>query len=122
MIDFGVLCTYKKYEGWKNWKPRKVEGYGAISGTPIYCECKGVLVSLVNDEEVQYLFIADEQLLDEEFPVDGDPYLLHSGIFNDKRAQGRCWFVDYVDEKDGIIYTSSKGMFHMKHEVGGVLV
>lgn len=122
MIDIGVLRTYKKFDGWSRSEVRKIEGYGALSGKPFDEMCHGMLVSLDVGGEISYLFIADKPLLDKAFPTDEDPYLLHSGIFNDKRAQGRCWFVDYVDEKDGIIYTSSKGMFHVKHQVGGVLV
>ena len=122
MIDIGVLCTYKKYNGWSASKVRKIEGYGALSGTPFDELCHGMLVSIDTRGEISYLFIADKPLLDKAFPTDEDPYLLHSGIFNDERAQGRCWFVDKQDEKDGIIYTSSEGMFHVKHQVGGVIV
>ena len=121
MIDFGVLCTYKKYGGWSRCKIRKIEGYGAIGSTMLDDLCHGMLVSLVNDGKLEYLFIADKPLLDNN-PTSEDMYLLHNGIFDDKRAQGRCWFVNKEDEKDGIIYTSSGGMFHVKHQIGGVLV
>lgn len=122
MIDFGVLCTYKLFDGWSGTKIRKIEGYGALSGTPFGEMCKGILVSIDVGGDISYLFIADKPLLDKYFPTDADPYLLHSGIFNDERAYGKCWFVDKQDEKDGIIYTSSEGMFHVKHQVGGVIV
>lgn len=122
MIDIGVLRTYKLYNGWSKCKIRKIEGYGALSGEQFDEMCVGMLVSIDVEGETSYLFIADEPLLDKAFPTDEDPYLLHSGIFNDERAEGRCWFVDKQDEKDGIIYTSSEGMFHMKHNVGGVIV
>ena len=122
MIDIGVLRTYKKYDGWSNYEVRNIEGYGALSGDPFDEMCEGILVSIVSSDHVNYIFIADKPLLDKAFPTDEDPYLLHSGIFSDERAQGRCWFVDKQDEKDGIIYTSSDGMFHVKHDVGGVLV
>lgn len=122
MIDIGVLRTYKKFDGWSRSEVRKIEGYGALSGEPFDEMCVGMLVSINVGGETSYLFIADKPLLDKSFPTDEDPYLLHSGIFSDERAQGRCWFVDKQDEKDGIIYTSSEGMFHMKHSVGGVLV
>lgn len=121
MIDIGVLRTYKLYNGWSASKVRKIEGYGALSGTPFDELCHGMLVSIDTRGELSYLFIADNPLLD-NYSTDEDPYLLHSGIFNDERAKGRCWFVDKQDEKDGIIYTYSQGMFHMKHSVGGVLV
>ena len=121
MIDIGVLCTYKKYNGWSASKVRKIEGYGVLSDTPFDALCHGMLVSIDTRGELSYLFIADEPLLD-KYSTDVDPYLLHSGIFNDERAKGRCWFVDKHDEKDGIIYTSNGGMFHVKHDVGGVLV
>lgn len=122
MIDIGVLRTYKKFDGWSRSEVRKIEGYGALSGHPFDEMCHGMLVSLDVGGETSYLFIADKPLLDKSFPTDEDPYLLHSGIFSDERAQGRCWFVDKQDEKDGIIYTSSEGMFHVKHNVGGVIV
>lgn len=122
MIDIGVLRTYKKFDGWSRSEVRKIEGYGALSGEPFDEMCVGMLVSIDVGGETSYLFIADEPLLDKAFPTDEDLYLLHSGIFNDERAEGRCWFVDKQDEKDGIIYTSSEGMFHMKHNVGGVIV
>lgn len=122
MIDFGVLCTYKLFDGWSGSKIRKIEGYGALSGTPFDEMCKGILVSIDVGGDISYLFIADKPLLDKAFPTDADPYLLHSGIFDDERAYGKCWFVDKQDEKDGIIYTSSEGMFHVKHQVGGVIV
>lgn len=122
MIDIGVLRTYKKFDGCSKSEVIKIEGYGALSGEPFDEMCVGMLVSIDVGGETSYLFIADEPLLDKAFPTDEDPYLLHSGIFSDERAQGRCWFVDKQDEKDGIIYTSSDGMFHMKHNVGGVLV
>lgn len=122
MIDIGVLRTYKKFDGLSKCKIRNIEGYGAISGNPLDEMCNGILVSIDTGGEISYLFIADKPLLDKTFPTDEDPYLLHSGIFSDSRAQGRCWFVDKQDEKDGIIYTSSDGMFHMKHNVGSVLV
>lgn len=121
MIDIGVLRTYKKFDGLSASKVRNIEGYGVLSGTPFDELCHGMLVSIDTRGELSYLFIADEPLLD-NYSTDVDPYLLHSGIFSDERAQGRCWFVDKLDEKDGIIYTSSEGMFHVKHQIGGVLV
>ena len=54
--------------------------------------------------------------------VTSDMYLLHEGMFNDKRAYGRCLFVEKFSESGGIIYTSHNGMFHVKHTAGGLLV
>lgn len=121
MIELGVLRTYKKHGGWSRWKIRKIEGYGAIRVTMLDDLCHGMLVSLVNEGKLEYLFIANKPLLDNN-PTSEDMYLLHSGIFDDKRAQGRCWFVNKEDEKDGIIYTYPEGMFLVKHYIGGVLV
>lgn len=121
MITEGVLSTYKKFDGWSRSEVRKIEGYGALSGHQFDEMCHGMLVSLDVGGETSYLFIADKPLLD-NYSTDEDPYLLHSGIFSDERAKGRCWFVDKQDEKDGIIYTSYEGMFHVKHDVGGIIV
>ena len=122
MIDIGVLRTYKKFDGCSKSEVRKIEGYGTLSDDPFDELCHGMLVSIDVGGATSYLFIADEPLLDKAFPTDEGHYLLHSGMFNVERAEGRCWFVDKQDEKDGIIYTSSEGMFHMKHNVGSVIV
>lgn len=123
MIDFGVLSTYKLYGSWANHRI-KVEGYGSVNriGCTYNMNIEGTLVSLKRGFNTTYLFIANEPVIDTQ-SVTEDMYLLHKGVFDDTRANGRCWFVDYeVKESNGIIYTSNGGKFHVKPIVGGVLV
>ena len=83
---------------------------------------QGTLVSLKRGFTTTYLFIANEPVIDTQ-PVTENMYLLHEGVFDDTRANGRCWFVDNkVKESNGIIYTSNGGKFHVKPLVGGLLV
>lgn len=123
MITEGVLSTYKLYSSWAKHKI-KVEGYGSVNRiectNDIYIE--GTLVSLKKELTTTYLFIADEPVIDTQ-SVTENIYLLHEGVFDDKRANGRCWFVDdEVEEYKGIIYTSNGGKFHVKPIAGGLLV
>lgn len=123
MITEGVLSTYKLYGSWANHRI-KVEGYGSVNR--IECtynmNIEGTLVSLKRGFNTTYLFIANEPVIDTQ-SVTEDMYLLHEGVFDDTRANGRCWFVDdEVKESNGIIYTSNGGKFHVKPIVGGVLV
>lgn len=55
MIDIGVLRTYKLYNGWSASKVRKIEGYGALSGTPFDELCHGMLISIDTRGELSYL-------------------------------------------------------------------
>lgn len=123
MITEGVLSTYKLYSSWSHHRI-KVEGYGSVNRISctdnMYIE--GTLVSLKKELTTTYLFIANEPIIDTQ-SVTEDMYLLHSGVFDDTRANGRCWFVDdEVKESNGIIYTSNGGKFHVKPIAGGLLV
>lgn len=123
MITEGVLSTYKLYGSWANHRI-KVEGYGSVNsiGCTYNMNIEGTLVSLKRGFNTTYLFIANEPVIDTQ-SVTEDMYLLHEGVFDDTRANGRCWFVDdEVKESNGIIYTSNGGKFHVKPIVGGVLV
>ena len=122
MIDYGVLSTYELDKGFRGYK-LKIEGYGAIDDINGIEIGSGLLISLQfkNSFFTSYLFIANKPVLDTK-SVTEDQYLLHKGAFKDERAEGRCWFVDVVKEVDGIIYTTYGGMFHMKHEVKGVMI
>ena len=123
MITDGVLSTYKLYSSWANHKI-KVEGYGSVNRIAfIYNKyIEGALVSIKSEFNTEYLFIANEPVIDIQFVTEGE-YLLHEGVFDDKRAYGRCWFLkDEVVVSNGIIYTSNGGRFHVKPIVGGLLV
>lgn len=123
MITEGVLSTYKLYSSWANHRI-KVEGYGSVNriGCAYNMNIEGTLVSLKRGFNTTYLFIANEPVIDTQ-SVTEDMYLLHEGVFDDTRANGRCWFVDdEVKESNGIIYTSNGGKFHVKPIVGGVIV
>lgn len=118
MIDVGVLSMYKLHSSWSNHKI-KIEGHGSVNMANMYIE--GTLISLKEGFNTTYLFIANEPVIDTE-SVTEDMYLLHEGVFNDTRANGRCWFLDdEVKESNGIIYTSNGGKFHVK-PIGGLLV
>lgn len=123
MITEGVLSTYKLYSSWSHYRI-KVEGYGSVNRISctdnMYIE--GTLVSLKKELTTTYPFIANEPIIDTQSVTEG-MYLLHSGVFDDTRANGRCWFVDdKVKESNGIIYTSNGGKFHVKPIAGGLLV
>ena len=46
-------------------------------------------------------------------------YFFHEGIFDDKRAYGRCWFVNKTDETVDILTTNHRGMFiRVEHTKG----
>lgn len=118
MITDGVLGTYKLYENYAGYK-LEIVGYGSIDAVGVE-NIEGVLVKLRHVYNT-YLFVAYEPVIDTQ-SVTEDIYLLHEGVFNDKRAYGRCWFVDEVKESNGIIYTSNGGKFHVKPVAGGLLV
>lgn len=118
MITEGVLSTYKLYENYAGYKP-EIVGYGSID-TEIVEDINGVLVKFRHGYNT-YLFIAYEPVIDTQ-SVTSDMYLLHEGVFNDKRAYGRCLFVEKFSESGGIIHTSHNGMFHVKHSVKGLHV
>lgn len=111
MVDFGVLCTYKKYGGWSRCKLVKIEGYGGIDGTPSDELCQGMLVSLVHDGQLGYLFIADKSVIDPDCILGGDRYLFHEGVFPKEKANGRCWFLEKVAEEGNLIRTKHNGVF-----------
>lgn len=118
MITDGVLSTYKLYENYASYKP-EIVGYGSIDTVGVE-DIEGVLVKIRHGYNT-YLFVAYEPVIDTQ-SVTEDIYLLHEGVFNDKRAHGRCLFVEKFSESDGIINTSHNGMFHVKPLVGGLLV
>lgn len=118
MITDGVLSTYKLYENYAGYKP-EIVGYGSINTERVE-DINGVLVKLRHGYNT-YLFIAYEPVIDTQ-SVTSDMYLLHEGVFNDKRAHGRCLFVEKFSESGGIIHTSHNGMFHVKHSVKGLHV
>lgn len=123
MITEGVLSTYKLYSSWANNRI-KVEGYGSVNR--IECtynmNIEGALVSLKRGFNTTYLFIANEPVIDTQ-SVTENTYLLHEGVFDDTRANGRCWFLDdEIKESNGIVYTSNGGKFHVKPIAGGLLV
>lgn len=123
MITDGVISTYKLYGSWANHRI-KVEGYGSINRIRcIYNKyIEGALVSIKNEFNTEYLFIANKPVTDIQSMTESE-YLLHEGVFDDKRAYGRCWFLkDEVVVSNGIIYTSNGGKFHVKPIVGGLLV
>lgn len=123
MITDGVLSTYKLYSSWANHKI-KVEGYGSVNRIACIYDMyvEGTLVSLKKGFTTEYLFIANEPVIDTQSVTESE-YLLHEGVFDDKRAYGRCWFLkDEVEEYNGIIYTSNGGKFHVKPIAGGLLV
>ena len=118
MITDGVLSTYKLYENYAKYKP-EIVGYGSIDIEGVE-DIKGVLVKIRHGYNT-YLFVAYEPVINTQ-SVTEDMYLLHEGVFNDKRAYGRCLFVEKFSESSGIIHTSHNGMFHVKPILGGLLV
>lgn len=118
MITEGVLSTYKLYEDYVGCKINIV-GYGTLDIEGVE-DINGVLVKFRHGYNT-YLFIAYEPVINTQ-SVTSDMYLLHEGVFNDKRAYGRCLFVEKFSESGGIIHTSHNGMFHVKPIVGGLLV
>lgn len=123
MITDDVLSTYKLYSSWANHKI-KVEGYGSVNRIAcIYNKyIEGALVSIKSEFDTEYLFIANEPVIGIQSVIESE-YLLHEGVFDDKRAYGRCWFLkDEVVVSNEIIYTSNGGRFHVKPIVGGLLV
>lgn len=122
MISNGVLSTWKINSGWHKYTPKAV-GYGSLNHPYISDRVEGTLVELddginggINKDK--YLFIADNPVIDPESLTE-DMYFFHEGIFDDKRAYGRCWFVNKTDETGDILTTNNRGMFiRVEHTKG----
>lgn len=112
MITEDVLSTYKLYSSWAHHKI-KVEGYGSVNRIDcIYdMNVEGTLVSLKKEISTEYLFIADEPVIDTDNVVGFDKYFFHEGIFADEIANGRCWFISRATHHDNLISTNHNGIF-----------
>lgn len=122
MITEGVLSTYKLYSSWSNHRI-KIEGYGSVNNIPCTnnIHIEGTLVSLKYELATTYLFIANEPVIDNQ-SVTGGMYLLHEGVFDDTRANGRCWFISRATHHDNLISTNHDGVFTKCEHFRGLVV
>ena len=121
MISNGVLSTWKINLGWNKYTPKAV-GYGSLNHPYISDRVEGTLVELDGGiSKDKYLFIADKPVIDPESLTE-DMYFFHEGIFDDKRAYDRCWFVNKTNETGDILTTNHRGMFIRVEHTNGLHV
>lgn len=110
MISNGILSTWKINLGWNKYTPKAV-GYGSLNHPYISDRVEGTLVELDGGiSKDKYLFIADKPVIDPESLTE-DMYFFHEGIFDDKRAYGRCWFISRATYQGNLISTNHNGIF-----------
>lgn len=78
-------------------------------------------MSIKSEFDTEYLFIANEPVIGIQSVIESE-YLLHEGVFDDKRAYGRCWFISRATHHDNLISTNHDGVFTKCEHIRGLVV